>query len=242
MPTINFINPHSFYDIGDTSPRAIIMEITYHGHSWFQIIVDGKNVHFDPLPDSYRKRMGIDHKANLDRKADLIAISHSHGDHWDRDIISFLIGPSTTIVAPKKAAKHIGNGVRVIAADQNIDLNGLSIKAVPAYNIGKIFHRKGKGVGFLMTAGGRTVYHAGDTDLIPEMSSFRNVFLAFLPIGGRFTMRVDEAARATKVISPEVVIPMHWLKTDPSELEKLLSDNVKVKVRVMRPGDTLRFD
>jgi len=74
------------------------------------------------------------------------------------------------------------------------------------------------------------------------MSSFGNVFLAFLPIGGRFTMRVDEAARAAKVISPEVVIPMHWLKTDPSELEKLLSDDVKVKVRVMRPGDTLRFD
>ncbi|HUL40047.1 MAG TPA: MBL fold metallo-hydrolase [Methanomassiliicoccales archaeon] len=217
------------------------MEVIYHGHSWFEVSADGKDVHFDPLPDRFRRRMGIEHKPSLDRKADLVAITHSHRDHWDRRIISELMGDGTGLIAPMKAAKAYGTCAKVIAEGQVMEVDGMSIKAVPAYNIGRPFHLRGRGVGYLLTIGGKTIYHAGDTDDIPEMSSLGKVDLALLPIGGTFTMDAEGAARSARRLSPKVVVPMHYRRRDPSELKRLLASDAGIRVEVMRPGDTLRL-
>jgi len=110
----------------------------------------------------------------------------------------------------------------VIEAGEEITIDDVTLKAVEAYNIPranstkKVPHRKGNGVGYLMTLEDKTIYHAGDTDLIPEMGELGSVDVALLPIGGRtFTMDVQEAVEAAIAIKPKVAIPMHIFEADP---------------------------
>jgi len=217
------------------------MEIKWLGHSWFRVSADGINVDFDPLPRKYRKKMGIAEELESASKADLILISHSHGDHWDKDTIQSLKGSRTIVVAPRKPANRIGGDVKVIEAGQKLVLDRVNVLAVPAYNLRKFYHRRGKGVGYLITVGGKAIYHAGDTDFIPEMSSLGKVDVAFLPIGGRFTMDVNEAALAAKAISPRLLIPMHNMGTEPALLARLLQDVPTIRVEPMKPGQVLEL-
>jgi L-ascorbate metabolism protein UlaG (beta-lactamase superfamily) len=216
-----------------------MMEITWQGHSWFEVVTDGVRIDFDPLSEKYQKKLGAIPGPDFSNKADVILVSHSHGDHWDKETIEALRGPGTVIIAPRKPANRLGAGVRVVEAGQTVDLDKVKVRAVAAYNLHKFYHRRGKGVGYLVTVGGRTLYHAGDTDFIPEMSSLGQVDVAFLPIGGRFTMPVDEAALAAKAVSPRLLIPMHCLDTDPAELARLLKDVPSIRVEPMRPGQVL---
>jgi L-ascorbate metabolism protein UlaG (beta-lactamase superfamily) len=199
------------------------MDITWFGNAWFRLRADGKLVHFDPLSDKYQKMFGVKAILGTSEKADLVAISHSHPDHWDKDTLDSLRGPATVIVAPHKPAKSI-EGAKEIEAGASIAVDGIDVKAVSAYNLHKFYHRKGHGVGYLVKIGGKTIYHAGDTDFIPEMTSLGKVDVALLPIGGKYTMDVKEAAQAARAISPAIVIPMHNLDTDRSELARLLAD------------------
>jgi L-ascorbate metabolism protein UlaG (beta-lactamase superfamily) len=215
------------------------VEIKWLGHSWFRIDVDGISIHFDPLSRKYRKKLGYTEKLESDKKADFILVSHSHGDHWDEETIQSLRGPGTVVIAPRKPANRIGGEVKVIESGQTLSFDRVIIQAVPAYNLRKIYHRRGKGVGYLVTVGGRTIYHAGDTDLIPEMAELGKIDVAFLPIGGRFTMDVKEAAMAAKTIAPRVLIPMHALSTDPTEIGLLLEDAPNIKVEPMKPDQVI---
>jgi L-ascorbate metabolism protein UlaG (beta-lactamase superfamily) len=217
------------------------MEIKWLGHSWFRVSADGINVDFDPLPQKYRKKMGIAEGFESASQTDLILISHSHGDHWDMDTIQSLKGPRTIVVAPRKPANRIGEGVKVIEAGQKLIFDRVSVLAVPAYNLRKFFHRRGKGVGYQVGIGGKMIYHAGDTDFIPEMSSLGEVNVAFLPIGGMFTMDVNEAALAAKAISPRLLVPMHNRDTDPIELARLLQDVPTIRVEPMKPGQVIEL-
>ena len=218
-----------------------MMEIKWLGHSWFRINADGINLDFDPLPKKYRKKLGINEEFESASKADLILVSHSHGDHWNRDTIQSLKGPRTIVVAPRKPANRIGDDVKVIEAGQKLVFDRVSVLAVPAYNLRKFYHRRGKGVGYLITVGGKTIYHAGDTDFIPEMSSLGKVDVAFLPIGGRFTMDVNEAALAAKAISPRLLVPMHNMGTEPAVLARLLQDVPTIRVEPMKPGQVIEL-
>ncbi len=211
------------------------MDITWLGNAWFSVKADDKLIHFDPLSERYRKKLGADFPLDASKKADLIAISHSHPDHWSRDTVDSLRGPATVIVAPHKPAKSI-EGAKEIEAGGSLILDGLEVRAVPAYNLRKFYHRRGNGVGYLVKVAGKTIYHAGDTDFIPEMSSLGKVDVAYLPIGGKFTMDVREAALAAKAISPSVVIPMHNLDTDRSELARLLADVPSIRTLVPELG------
>ncbi len=218
------------------------MEIKWLGHSWFSINVDGIDLDFDPLPKKYRKKLEITGGFEPTSKADLILVSHSHGDHWDGDTIRSLKGPRTNIVAPREPANRIGDNVKVIEAGQKLVFDRVSVLAVPAYNLCKFYHRRGKGVGYLVTVDGKTIYHAGDTDFIPEMSSLGKVDVAFLPIGGKYTMDVNEAALAAKAISPRLLVPMHNLDTDPAELARLLQDIPTIRVEPMRSGQVIQIE
>ncbi|MGD1060141.1 MAG: MBL fold metallo-hydrolase [Methanomassiliicoccales archaeon] len=215
-------------------------DITWLGQSWFRAVSEGKTVHFDPLSAKYAKRLGPGKPLDPSEKADLVLISHSHPDHWDEETVRSLTGPNTSIVAPHKPAKSI-DGAKEIHEGESLSLNGIDVSAVPAYNIQRIYHPKGKGVGYLVKLGGSTIYHAGDTDFIPEMSSLGKVDVALLPIGGKFTMDVKAAAQAAKAIAPAVVVPMHNLDTDLSEIAKLLADTPSIRVVVLKPGETFKY-
>ena len=172
------------------------MEITWLGHAGFML--EGvKRVYIDP----YQIKTGLP-------PADIVLVTHSHFDHFSQNDIKRILGDSTVIVAPSDC-KMSGN-VRNVKPGDTIEIGGVKIEAVPAYNIGKRFHPKESGwVGYVVEMDGVRVYHAGDTDLIPEMKSI-NADVTLLPIGGTYTMNVSEAIEAVKTIKPKLAIPMHF--------------------------------
>lgn len=181
----------------------LVKGITWFGHASF-MIENGKRIYLDP----YDLPAGV-------AKADLILITHDHGDHFSRKDIDSIITPSTEIVSIRSVIGKIGKDIKnltEIAAGDTVRIGEIEIEAVPAYNIKKDYHPKSKGyVGFIIRTTKRSIYHAGDTDLIPEMKGL-DVDVAMLPIGGKYTMDATDAAEAANLIKPAVAIPMHWGK------------------------------
>ncbi|MGD0818656.1 MAG: MBL fold metallo-hydrolase [Methanomassiliicoccales archaeon] len=205
--------------------------------SWFWIQAGGKNIQIDP---SYYPK-GQAHGPEMKEKADLILITHSHGDHFQKATVEDLKSDTTVIIAPPNVAKKLMPSTKVIVAEpgKERDIGWAKINVAYAHNLGlkgHILHKKSKCVGYLLTVEGKTIYHAGDTDFIPEMKQLGQVDLALLPIGGTFTMDVDAAAEAAKAIGVKRVIPMHNLKTPVSELKTRLERNPEIQVILAEPG------
>jgi len=124
--------------------------------------------------------------------------------------------------------------VRVVKPGDTLSVKGVHIQAVPAYNPNKQFHPKAAGhVGFVFTAGGRTIYHTGDTDLIPEMAHIQADVL-LVPVGGKYTMTASEAAQAVNRIQPKVAVPMHWgdIIGSRADAERLKAES-KTRVEIL---------
>jgi L-ascorbate metabolism protein UlaG (beta-lactamase superfamily) len=216
-----------------------LMEITWvkGSMSWFRIEIGGKNIHIDP---SYYPKSQA-HGDETNEKADLILVTHAHRDHFQEETLSSLKGDGTIIISPSKVAMKLGPSKQVHVAEigKEQDLGWVKVKPVYAYNLGlkgHIFHKKGQCVGYLLMIDGKTLYHAGDTGLIPEMKELGNIDLALLPIGGTFTMDVDEAAEAARTIGAKRVVPMHNLKTPADELRVRLQNDPGIQVIVAEPG------
>ncbi len=149
--------------------------------------------------------------------ADIILISHDHDDHCDPASVKRLSGPETRIFTEKKSAdKLLAAGITakisVMSPGDEAEAFGVKIKALPAYNVDKNFHPKENGyLGFVVEMDGLSVYHAGDTDFIPEMKGLRPQ-VALLPVSGTYVMTAEEAVRAALAIGPGVAIPMHIAK------------------------------
>lgn len=176
------------------------VEIVWLGHASVRIRSGDKTVYIDPYSGKYSP-------------ADLVLVTHDHYDHCDKNKISQACGSGTAIVAPQKAVDAMGRG-KVISAGQTIEEKGVKVTAVPAYNIGKLFHPKGVGVGFVVEINGVRIYHAGDTDFIPEMCGLENIDVALLPIGGTYTMNAKQALEANKAINPKHAVPIHYASLD----------------------------
>lgn len=143
------------------------------------------------------------------RKADIVLVTHAHYDHCSPEDIAKVTGPKTVFIGPAQCAGKLPKGAKTIAAGQKIEIAGAEIEAVPAYNVNKKFHPKGAGgVGYVIRKGGEAIYHAGDTDLIPEMEEIRCT-VALLPVSGTYVMTAAEAAKAVELIKPKIAIPMH---------------------------------
>jgi L-ascorbate metabolism protein UlaG (beta-lactamase superfamily) len=181
----------------------MIENIHWLGHDTFRIEND-KTIYTDPY----------ELKGELP-KADLILITHDHFDHLSPKDVAKVAKEDTVIVTIAAAAQKLKGDVRVVKPGESLTVQGIPIETVPAYNVNKFrspgqpFHPKGSGhVGFIFTVGGQRIYHAGDTDVIPEMDDIQ-ADIALLPVGGTYTMTADEAAQAANTIQPKLAIPMH---------------------------------
>jgi len=181
-------------------------------------------------------------------KADIILVTHNHGDHCSPPKIQKLRKKNTVVIAPKNCASRIGGSVKTIKPGEKITVDGIKIEAVEAYNIkrfkpsGKPWHPKGYGVGYLIKAEGKTIYHAGDTDFIPEMRRLKKIDLALLPTGDKYTMDNAEAAEATIAINPKTAMAMHTWENDHEEFKRKVEANSKTEVVLLQQGGEYRLD
>jgi L-ascorbate metabolism protein UlaG (beta-lactamase superfamily) len=170
-------------------------------------------------------------------KADMIFLTHNHRDHLDPKALGMLRTEKTIIVSPEKSAESVKRGTIMRNGDV-IELEGLKIEAVPAYNLvhmhskGKPFHPKGAGNGYVITFGDMRVYVAGDTENTPEMKNLKDIDIAFLPMNLPYTMTPEMVADAAKAFKPKILYPYHYGETDPSKLVDLLMGTSKIQVRI----------
>lgn len=205
------------------------VEIEWFGHATFMVKAGGKTIYFDPfvLP-------------NEPEKADLILITHEHYDHCSPEHVDKIKKEETVIITTESSARKLSGNVQTIKEWGMLELDGIKIYAVPAYNIDKPFHPRGLGVGFILEVENTRIYHAGDTDCIPEMKEVK-ADIALLPIGGTYTMNVDEAVKAALTIKPKVVIPMHFgyiegTEADPNSFkEKVMAGSKEIEVVILKP-------
>jgi L-ascorbate metabolism protein UlaG (beta-lactamase superfamily) len=200
------------------------VNIKHLGHATFRI-ESGEVIYIDPF------------NLKVDDKADVILITHSHFDHCSIKDIKRLVKNGTEIfVTPDCQSKlnHFDKvKVNLVHPNKSYSLGSLKIDTVPAYNLNKSFHpRANDWVGYIITVNTKRIYHAGDTDFIPEMKTLKDIDIALLPIGGMYTMDVDEAAAAANSFKPKVVIPMHYgaiegTSADPNKFASQLDKSIK---------------
>jgi L-ascorbate metabolism protein UlaG (beta-lactamase superfamily) len=177
--------------------KEMAQKMVWLGHDAFRIDAE-KIIYFDP------------YNISPGPKADLILISHEHFDHCSPDDVSKIQGPGTVIVTDKASSDKLTGDVRIIAPGQSMSIGEVKIEAVPSYNTDKDFHPKQKAwLGFIVEIEGVRIYHAGDTDFIPEMKTFK-VDIALLPVSGTYVMTADQAVEAAQAIQPKLAIPMHY--------------------------------
>jgi L-ascorbate metabolism protein UlaG (beta-lactamase superfamily) len=205
------------------------------GHASFQIKAKGKVIYID-----LRKYGKV---VETSEKADLILVTYSHADHCSVEKINNVRTKHTIVLAPKQCISKIGGVVKTLRPNEEATFGNIRVKAVEAYNSkrfkspGKPWHPKGYGVGYLITVEGKTIYHAGDTDFIPEMKQLGHVDAALLPTGNKYTMDNVEAAKATAVINPKFVIRMHRWDTDPQEFKEKVGAKSKINVVLLKEGE-----
>jgi len=175
----------------------ILKKINWLGHDGFRIDAS-KTIYIDP------------YQISEGPEADLILITHEHFDHCSPEDVAKIQHSGSVIVTEKDSASKLSGDVRVVSVGESLSIDNIQIEAVPAYNTNKDFHPKNKGwLGFIVDIDGVKVYHAGDTDFIPEMNDF-NTDIALLPVSGTYVMTADEAVEAALAINPKIAIPMHY--------------------------------
>jgi L-ascorbate metabolism protein UlaG (beta-lactamase superfamily) len=212
--------------------KSGVVELHFIGHGSLMFKVNGFVIYIDPVRSS----------GNYDflPKADIILVTHEHGDHLDTKLIEDLKKPGTLLFCNESSTAKVSWGMAMKSGDRQ-EINNIIIEAVPAYNIvnvsspGHPYHPMGVGVGFVLTIGGKKIYVAGDTENTPEMKALKNIDVAFLPMNLPYTMTPAMVADAALAFKPKILYPYHFGETDTNELVKLLKDSgIEVRIRNLK--------
>jgi L-ascorbate metabolism protein UlaG (beta-lactamase superfamily) len=194
--------------------------------------INGYVIYFDPVKSSGDYRFLP--------KADMILVTHEHGDHLDPALLEELKKPGTLLFCNQNSASKVIWGMVMKNGDRQ-EFNNIVVEAVPAYNIvnekspGQPFHPKGEGNGYILTIGGKKFYIAGDTENTPEMKSLQKIDVAFLPMNLPYTMTPEMVADAAKAFRPKILYPYHTGETDTNKIVQLLKDSgIEVRIRNLK--------
>lgn len=202
-------------DIYNTSNGEL--EVTLVGHGSLMFKYDEKVIQVDPYSNvaDYSKLP----------KADLILLTHEHGDHLDKAAIEAVRKDDTRFIVSEVCNQMLGYG-DIVKNGDTTSFNGISIEAVPAYNIAHIrpdgvaYHPKGRGNGYILTFGDKKVYVAADTENISEMDKLKgNIYIAFLPKNLPYTMDDAMFVNAAKKVLPTYLYPYHMSEFDKTKIE-----------------------
>lgn len=207
------------------------LKISFVGHGTLMFTFKDVVVHVDPVlrEADYAKLP----------KADVVLVTHGHSDHLDPKAIGQIRKDDTAILLPAKCTEALPNSTVMNNGDVK-EVKGLTVKAVPAYNLihkrpdGQPFHPKGEGNGYVITFGDKKVYVAGDTENVPEMKDLAGVDVAFIPMNLPYTMTPEMAADAARMIKPKILYPYHFGETDTQKLIELLKDEKEIDVRIRK--------
>jgi L-ascorbate metabolism protein UlaG (beta-lactamase superfamily) len=184
------------------------IKITWLGWDSFQIKTGNSIIYIDPLFGEFNET------------ADLVLVSHGHRDHCNPEVLEKIRNRNTTVLTSKENEKNLrGIGLTPGEIYQTGDIK---ITACHAYNVnrkrdnGEPFHPKGFGVGWIIRYLNQNIYFMGDTDLIPEMETIKDIDVLLAPVSGKFVMDASEAIEAIQLIKPKITIPMHYGIVDGS--------------------------
>ena len=200
------------------------VEVLYHSSIK---IKDNKIIYIDPFK--------IDKDYN---DADIVFITHDHFDHYSEEDIDKVINENTTIIIPEELLTKIlrkginKNAVITVESNKEYMVQGIKFETIPAYNTNKTFHPKENDwVGYIITLDGIRYYIAGDKDITKENRKVK-CDVAFVPVGGTYTMNYSEAAELVNIIKPKIAVPIHYgsvvgTKQDATNFIKLLHSSIK---------------
>lgn len=203
------------------------VKISWLGHDGF-LLEGNKKIVIDPF------------KVIDSISADIVLITHDHPDHCSIADLKKIVKDDTIIFLPADCISSLAGRVSgktvILEPGKKVNVQGITIEAVPAYNLNKPFHPKdNQWNGYVVTMNNVRIYHAGDTDRIPEMRGlFGKVDVALLPVSGSYTMTAEEAAMAAAEISPKLAIPMHYgsgvvgTQADAERFKSLCNCDVKI--------------
>ena len=214
-------------DVIATEGGDLVM--TFIGHGTLMFEFDGKIIHIDPV-SRYADYA-------LMPKADLILVTHHHGDHLDAEVIETISKENTDIILTAICRESIGKGTPMANGDTKT-VQGIKIEAHPAYNLvhmrsnGAPYHPKGEGNSYVLTLGDKRVYIGGDTENTPEMKALENIDIAFLPMNLPYTMSPKMVVDAALAFKPKILYPYHFGRTDTGELLELLKEAEDIEIRI----------
>ncbi|MDF1538181.1 MAG: metal-dependent hydrolase [Candidatus Thorarchaeota archaeon] len=222
------------------------MQVTYLGHASFSIKSDGKTIFVDPWLNGPTSPI----KVGDVTEADLCLVTHDHGDHGYAEAVEICKKTGATFVAINELAlkaKEDGvENVHTLNIGGSVEVGGVTVTLVQAFHSSTL----GTPTGFIVKLPSGTFYHPGDTGLFYDMKLFGELYdidLFFVPIGSYYVMGIKEAVKATELVGPKVVIPMHFdtfpaIAANPKQFYQKVTDKGKTKVEIMKPGETKEID
>jgi len=210
------------------------LTMTFIGHGTLMFEYNGLTIHVDPVSREAEYQNLPD--------ADLILVTHEHGDHLDISAIKQILKDDCSVIMTQTCKNNLEDfATAVIMRNGDVKtLKSITIEAIPAYNIehkrpgGEPFHPKGQGNGYILTFDNIRILVAGDTENTPELKSLKNIDVAFLPMNLPYTMTPEMVADAAGSFRPKILYPYHYGDTDTGELMELLQGEKDIEVRIRK--------
>jgi L-ascorbate metabolism protein UlaG (beta-lactamase superfamily) len=205
------------------------LTITFLGHASVVLDYDNTIIYLDPISSEC--------DFNFEPKADIILVTHSHDDHFDKKAINILKTEQTKIIANQEVIDLLDFG-KALKNGQHTKIKDIEIKATSAYNttIGRdCFHPKDRDNGYLICLDSFRIYFSGDTEIVNNIDELKNVDIAFLAVNQPYTMTIEQANHFIREISPRIFYPYHLTDTNIEELkEKLKDTSIDCRIRKMQ--------